>query len=49
MAGEDLTDNYVADLLKADAKKTSDRYTRLGFSGLLPERYVNTISNATIL
>jgi hypothetical protein len=40
MAADDLTDDYVADLLKADAKKTSARYARIGLPGLLLERYV---------
>jgi hypothetical protein len=40
MPQDELTDDYVAELLKADAKKTSQKYTRLGFSGLLPGRYI---------
>jgi hypothetical protein len=40
MPHDELTDDYVAELLKEDAKKTSQKYARLGFSGLLPGRYI---------
>ncbi len=35
-----LTDDYVADLLKADAKKDGLRFSALGLHDLLPTRYV---------
>jgi hypothetical protein len=38
MAADDLSDEYVAELLKDDAKKAAQNYA-LGF-GLLPKRYV---------
>jgi hypothetical protein len=38
MAADDLSDDYVAQLLKDDAKKAAQNYA-LGF-GLLPKRYL---------
>ena len=40
MAGEDLDDEYIANLLKEDAKKTSKNFA-LGLGGFLPTRYAS--------
>jgi hypothetical protein len=33
-------DDYIANLLKVDAKKSSLRYAQVGLAGLLPKKYV---------
>ncbi|KAF2674863.1 hypothetical protein BT63DRAFT_22580 [Microthyrium microscopicum] len=38
MPAEDLSDDYVATLLKADAQITSKQYAQVGISALLPKR-----------
>jgi hypothetical protein len=38
MAKNDLSDDYVANLLKADAKSSTQRYAQIGFGALLPKR-----------
>jgi hypothetical protein len=43
MAGDELSDDYVAQLLKEDAKKASQNYA-LGF-GFLPKRYVSFLQD----
>ena len=35
----DLADDYVAELLKQDAKASSIRYSALGLEAFLPRRY----------
>jgi hypothetical protein len=40
MAEDELTDDYIADLLKLDAKNSSLRYAQVGLAGLLPKKYV---------
>jgi hypothetical protein len=47
MAGDDLSDDYVAKLLKEDAKKASQNYA-LGL-GFLPKRYEPTLTHNSIL
>jgi hypothetical protein len=38
MAAGDVSDDYVALLLKEDAKSSSLRYNQVGLSALLPKR-----------
>jgi hypothetical protein len=39
MAADELTDEYLAKLLKDDAKKVSKNYA-MGIGGFLPQRYL---------
>jgi hypothetical protein len=38
MAAGDMSDDYVARLLKEDAKSRSTQYNQVGLSALLPKR-----------
>jgi hypothetical protein len=40
MAGDIDNDDYVANLLKADAQKTAKQYKMVGMDAFLPSRYV---------
>jgi hypothetical protein len=40
MAEDELTDDYIASLLKQDAKNSSLRYAQVGLGALLPKKYV---------
>jgi len=39
MPTEDLDDDYVANLLKNDAKASSKKYTMVGLEAFLPKRF----------
>ena len=39
MPTEDIDDDYVANLLKNDAKASSKKYTMVGLEAFLPKRY----------
>jgi len=39
MPTEDLDDDYVANLLKNDAKTSSKKYTMVGLEAFLPKRF----------
>jgi hypothetical protein len=38
MADDELTDDYIANLLKLDAKNSSLRYAKVGLAALLPPK-----------
>ena len=45
MAGDDLSDDYVAEMLKSDAKTSSNRYLSMGLQAFLPRRCVSLLCN----
>jgi hypothetical protein len=42
MPEDELTDDYIANLLKLDAKNNALRYARVGLAALLPKKYVES-------
>lgn len=42
-SGVSLSDDYVAELLKKDAKSTNIRFSALGLHSVLPTRWVDEI------
>jgi hypothetical protein len=47
-AKDELSDDYVADLLAKDAKSISAKYCRYGLQELLPKRYGHYLDHLTI-